>query len=103
MIRVRERGSAGGHQGLASIIAALGTEEFVRVRLGIQPATPVADLGDYVLEPMGRAEAEISRAMVREAAEAVRMILREGVKRAMNRFNRRASVDHPPDGEDRRK
>lgn len=93
-LRIRERGSAGGHNGLESVIAALGTSEFLRVRLGIQPAEgKVGDLAEYVLEPMGDDEREVAEAMVGEAAEAVRVILREGPGRAMTRFNRRAAVE----------
>src|SRR5216684_2730019 len=95
MLRVRERGSAGSHNGLKSLIGALGTHEFARVRLGVQPEDPVGDLASYVLCPMGRNELEIAAEMVAEAAEAVETILAEGAHRAMNRFNRRV----PPPGE----
>ncbi len=95
MLRIRERGSAGGHNGLKSLIGALGTHEFARVRLGVQPEDPVGDLASYVLCPMGRNELEIAAEMVAEAAEAVETILAEGAHRAMNRFNRRV----PPPGE----
>lgn len=97
-LRIRERGSAGGHNGLESVITALGTSEFLRVRLGIQPREPesgqaeVGDLAEYVLAPMGADEQRLAEAMVAEAAEAVRMVLREGPKRAMTRFNRRATA-----------
>lgn len=96
MLRIRERGSAGGHNGLKSLIGALGTHEFARVRLGVQPEDPVGDLASYVLCPMRRNELEIAAEMVEEAAEAVETILVEGAHRAMNRFNRRV----PPPGED---
>lgn len=89
MIRIRERGSAGGHNGLKSIIGAISTDEFVRIRLGVQPAHPVGDLAAYVLRPMRRAELEIASEVIEQAAEAVETILAEGVPRAMNRFNRR--------------
>ncbi len=89
MIRIRERGSAGGHNGLKSIIGAISTDEFVRIRLGVQPEHPVGDLAAYVLRPMRRAELEIASEMIEQAAEAVETILAEGVPRAMNRFNRR--------------
>jgi PTH1 family peptidyl-tRNA hydrolase len=93
-LRIRERGSAGGHNGLESVIAALGTSGFLRVRLGIQPREgEVGDLAEYVLAPMGAEEQKLAEAMVAEAAEAVRLILREGPSRAMTRFNRRAAVE----------
>jgi PTH1 family peptidyl-tRNA hydrolase len=91
-IRIRERGSGGGHKGLESVIQELGTQEFVRVRLGIQPPGPVNDLAEYVLTPMGKAERAQAGEMVEQAAVAVRTILREGAKKAMNRFNRRAAA-----------
>lgn len=91
-IRIRERGSGGGHKGLESVIQELGTQEFVRVRLGIQPPGPVNDLAEYVLTPMGKAERTQAGEMVEQAAGAVRTILREGAKKAMNRFNRRAAA-----------
>ena len=53
-IRIRERGSAGGHNGLKSIIAALGTNEFVRLRIGIQPEHPIADSKRFVLDTFSR-------------------------------------------------
>ncbi len=93
-LRIRERGSAGGHNGLESVIAALETSAFLRVRLGIQPrAGEVGDLAEYVLAPMGPEERKLAEAMVAEAADAVRLILREGPSRAMTRFNRRGAVE----------
>ncbi|MFQ5664182.1 MAG: aminoacyl-tRNA hydrolase, partial [Terriglobia bacterium] len=85
-LRIRERGRAGGHKGLESVIAALGTDEFVRLRLGIRPEEGwVGDLADYVLTPMSPEQGCRAAAMVAEAAEAVRVILREGPQRAMAR------------------
>ena len=95
MLRIRPRGSAGGHNGLKSVIGALGTDEFARVRLGVQPDHAVADLAAYVLRPMGRRELEFAAEMVTEAADAIEVILGQGVQQAMNRFNRRV----PPSGE----
>jgi PTH1 family peptidyl-tRNA hydrolase len=93
MIRVRERGSAGGHKGLESVLAAVGTDEFLRVRLGVRPGEEwKGDLADYVLMPMSREQQKQAAEMVAEAAEAVRLILREGAGRAMARFNRRADA-----------
>ena len=90
-LRIRERGSDGGHNGLKSIIGALGTSEFIRVRLGIQPDHPVADLGAYVLRPFRKAELEAAAEMVHQAADAVELILGEGVSSAMNRYNRKVT------------
>ncbi len=100
MIRIRERGSAGGHNGLESVIEALGTDEFLRIRLGCEPVEFAGDLADYVTAPVGEEHRRTAAEMTDQAAEAVRALLREGPRRAMNRFNRR--VDSPSsDGEDR--
>ncbi len=89
MLRIRERGTAGGHNGLKSMIGAIGTQEFSRVRMGVQPEHPVGDLAEYVLHPMRKAELEIAAEMAEQAAEAVEDILTQGTAQAMNRFNRR--------------
>jgi peptidyl-tRNA hydrolase, PTH1 family len=99
VIRIRERGSAGGHNGLKSVIGALGTDEFLRVRLGIQPEFPVRDLAAYDLAPMGKDVREVALKMVETAADAIEMILAEGVSRAMSRFNRRDAADEIAEGE----
>ena len=92
-LRIRERGSAGGHNGLKSVIGALGTDEFIRVRLGVGPEKVWGDLADYVLCTMGRAEREIAAGLANDAANAVELILKEGVSKAMSQFNRRASPE----------
>jgi PTH1 family peptidyl-tRNA hydrolase len=89
MLRIRERGSAGGHNGLNSIIGSIGTNEFTRVRLGVQPEHPMGDMADYVLGVMRKPEREIATQMATEAVEAVEMILTEGPGKAMTRFNKR--------------
>ena len=91
MLRIRERGTAGGHNGLKSIIGAIGTTEFARVRIGVQPDHPIGDLAAYVLRPMRKAELQVMADVAAQAAEAVELILAEGTARAMNRFNRRVS------------
>jgi len=88
-LRIRERGSAGGHNGLKSVIGALGTDEFVRLRLGIQPDHPVGDLSAYVLHRMRKSELEAAAELVERAANAAECAVTEGVRRAMNQFNRR--------------
>jgi PTH1 family peptidyl-tRNA hydrolase len=86
-IRIRARGSAGGHNGLKSIIAAIGTNEFIRLRIGIQPEHPVADAKRFVLDPFPRsARAEVER-IIERSAEALRAILRDGVLKAMTIYN----------------
>lgn len=93
-LRVRQRGSAGGHNGLKSIIGALQSDEFVRLRLGVKPGQPVEDLISYVLSRFRKADLEVVAAMLDQAVEAVRIILREGTSEAMNRFNRRIASPH---------
>ena len=89
-LRIRERGSAGGHNGLKSVIAALGSDDFIRLRMGIQPDFPVGDLAAYVTHRMSKAERNAAVELVTLAADAVECAVTEGVRRAMNRFNRRA-------------
>jgi peptidyl-tRNA hydrolase, PTH1 family len=88
-LRIRQRGSAGGHNGLKSVIGALGTDEFIRLRMGTQPDYLVGDLAAYVLHRMGKAERNAAAELVTLAADAVECVVGEGVRRAMNRFNRR--------------
>jgi PTH1 family peptidyl-tRNA hydrolase len=88
-LRIRERGSAGTHNGMKSVIGSLGTDEFIRIRMGVGPEQVWGDLKDYILCPMGPAEREIATRMAAEAAEAVEVILTEGVSKAMSQFNRR--------------
>ena len=90
-LRIRRHGSAGGHHGLESIIGALGTQEFVRLRLGIGPEHPVGDASEFVLRSFRRSQLKRVEEQVEQAVEAVRLILREGPQQAMNRFNRRPS------------
>ena len=89
MLRIRPRGSAGGHNGLKSIIGALEADDFVRLRLGVGPDRPVEDYVSYLLRPFRTAEMKLVAEMLEQASEAVRVILSEGVQKAMNRFNRR--------------
>ncbi len=92
-IRIRPRGSAGGHNGLKSVIGALGTEEFTRVRLGIARDDPGSDAARHVLRQFRRAELKLIDEQLDLAADAVRMILREGVEKAMSAFNRRGEEE----------
>lgn len=91
MLRIRDRGRNSTHNALKSIIATLGTDEFIRVRMGVQPERVWGDRKDYLLCTMGRNERLIAQQMAVEAAGAVEMILTEGLTKAMNRFNRKVS------------
>jgi PTH1 family peptidyl-tRNA hydrolase len=97
MLRVRERGTAGGHNGLKSVIGAIGTTEFVRVRLGVKPEEMRGDLKEYVLRQIRRDEEDLVAVEIEQGAEAIKVILAEGTQAAMNRFNRRVS---PQDDEE---
>jgi PTH1 family peptidyl-tRNA hydrolase len=88
-IRIHPDGSAGSHNGAKSVIGALGTEEFARLRLGCGPDHPLSSRKEYVLRPMKKAELEVAAEMIGEAGDAVEMILTQGVDAAMNKYNRR--------------
>jgi len=89
-IRIRQRGSSAGHNGMKSIIGALGTEEFLRVRLGIAPEK-------RILKPFRKRQLKAVDGVLDCAAEAVQVILTEGPEAAMNRFNRKRDEDAEPD------
>lgn len=86
-LRIRTKGSAGGHNGVKNIIAHLGTQEFPRVKVGVGAKPPRMDLADYVLSPFGKEDQEKMAAAFDEAAQAVESLIEEGPDRAMNRFN----------------
>ncbi len=89
--RVRRAGSSGGHNGLKSIEAALGSREYARLKIGIRPdVEPAGDRwhADYVLGPVGKEERAILTALMPTLTDAVKVWLHEGVDVAMNRFNR---------------
>jgi PTH1 family peptidyl-tRNA hydrolase len=86
-IRVRARGSAGGHNGLKSIIGALGTTEFARLRIGIQPEHPVEDTKGFVLDEFRRAQRREVKEVLERSAEALRSVLRDGIAKTMSLYN----------------
>ena len=96
-LRIRDRGSAGGHNGIKSILASLGTEDWIRVRIGVgKPPTQTgrevkAGGTDYLLSPMRKMQLQELDEVLDQAVRAVEMILKEGVKRAMNEFNRKVT------------
>ena len=89
-LRIRMKGSAGGHNGVESVIGALGSQEFVRVRLGVGPDRPLEDSVSYLLSPFRRSQQTEVEELVGRAADAVRSILAEGAVKAMTKYNRRA-------------
>jgi len=88
-IRIRQRGGTAGHNGLESVIGSLGTDEFMRVRLGIQPDHPVNDGAKFVLGQFKKSQLKTVDELVDRAADAVEAILKDGLAAAMNRFNQR--------------
>lgn len=88
-VRIHRNRSSAGHNGIESIIGALGTKDFVRIRMGVAPERKIEDGKRYLLSPMRKAELKAASEMLDLAAEAVRMILTDGPAAAMNRFNRK--------------
>lgn len=87
-MRIRASGSAGGHNGLKSIISCLGTDAFPRIRMGVGAAPhPDYDMADWVLGTFKNQDAEDMQALAKRVPEAVRCLITEGVQRAMNKFN----------------
>ena len=89
-LRIKVGGSAAGHNGVKSIIAALKTNVFTRVRVGIRPDHPVNDAAEYVLAPVERGLREDVEDVVSYTADAIESIIAEGAVQAMAKFNRRA-------------
>ena len=88
-LRIHRRRSSAGHNGVESILAALGTEDFLRIRIGVRPERKVEDGAAYLLAPMRKKDLEVVDGMLDSVAEAVKVILKDGPDAAMNRFNRR--------------
>ncbi len=89
-MRVKAGGGLAGHNGLKSVTAHLGTQDFLRVRIGVGRPPGTQSGADYVLRRPGRREAEELAVVVQEAADAVEVILSDGVDAAMARFNSRS-------------
>jgi peptidyl-tRNA hydrolase, PTH1 family len=88
-LRIHTRRSSAGHNGIDSIIDALGTNDFLRIRIGVAPEREVSDGKEYLLAPIRKADLKIVDGMLDEAEDAVKMILKDGPAAAMNLFNRR--------------
>jgi PTH1 family peptidyl-tRNA hydrolase len=89
-IRIRPRGSHAGHNGPRDVIASLGTDEFIRVRLGFRPDHPIGDGAKFVLAPFKKAQMQEVDEMVARGCAAVESIIADGVEKSMTMFNRRA-------------
>ncbi|MGD0990497.1 MAG: aminoacyl-tRNA hydrolase [Candidatus Sulfotelmatobacter sp.] len=88
-LRIHTRRSSAGHNGIESIIGALGTQDFLRIRMGVAPEHKVEDGKDYLLSPFRKAQMTTVDEMLDVAEDAVKVILAEGPAAAMNRFNRK--------------
>jgi PTH1 family peptidyl-tRNA hydrolase len=86
-LRLRREGSAGGHNGLKSIIAKLGTQQFPRLRMGIAPAHPLSNAAAFVLAEFPRSERDTLDEMMTQAADAVEFLLASGLAEAMSKYN----------------
>ncbi len=88
-VRIHRNRSSAGHNGIESIIGALGTQDFLRIRMGVAPERKIEDGMTYLLAPMRKAQWKVVDEMLDVAAEAVLVILKDGPAAAMNRFNRK--------------
>ena len=89
-VRIRPRGSAGGHHGVEDVIRLLGTDGFARVRLGIHPGHPVKDAARFVLAPLKGGQMKEMDELLDAASASVESIISQGVEKAMAAHNRRA-------------
>ncbi len=89
-LKVHRARSSAGHNGIESIIASLGTKDFLRIRIGVAPEYEVEDGKDYLLSPMSKMQQKLLDAILIDAADAAKMIVKEGPAVAMQRFNRSA-------------
>jgi len=88
-LRIHQRRSSAGHNGIESIIGALNTQDFLRIRIGVAPEFEISDGPGYLLAPMRKADLRVIDGMLDTAEEAVKVILKDGPAAAMNRFNRK--------------
>jgi len=89
-VRVKPKGSAAGHNGVKSLIEQLGSNEFSRVRLGVDPGHPIRDGAEYLLAPFKRSQEKELDELIGLGADAVRSIIADGVEKSMTKYNRRA-------------
>lgn len=95
MIRVRARGSSAGHNGMQSIVNGMQTEEIARIRIGVAPDDPGKGGAKYILAPFRKSQLPAVDEALDLAAQAVNVILSDGIATAMNRFNRKNKPDEP--------
>ncbi len=92
-LRIRLKGSAGGHNGIKNIIAHLGSQEFPRIKVGVGAKPPRMDLADYVLSRFGAGEQKLMNEAFDEAAQAAVAMMTEGAERAMNHYNTKKKAE----------
>ncbi len=90
-LRIRTKGSAGGHNGIKSIIAHLGSQDFLRIKIGVGAKPDRMDLADYVLSRFSQTDRQMMEDAFQDAADAVEFMLADGADAAMNRYNRKKS------------
>lgn len=88
-IRIKKDGSSGGHRGIDSVISSLGSENFIRLKIGVAPEKrpPRFDAANFVLKKFGKADEKILAGTIKKATEAVAVIVNDGAETAMNKFN----------------
>ena len=86
-IRLRANGSAGGHNGLKSINECLKTQEYIRLRIGIQPEYQISNTKNFVLENFSKTDLETVKKVLEQSADAIRAVITDGIEKAMARFN----------------
>jgi PTH1 family peptidyl-tRNA hydrolase len=86
-IRIRQKGSAGGHNGIRSIISTLGSDEFLRIRIGIMPDRPIEDMRAFVLSRIGKGDRNLLTQSEEIAMKAVETLIADGLQKAMAEYN----------------
>jgi peptidyl-tRNA hydrolase, PTH1 family len=92
-LRIHRKRSSAGHNGIESIINALGTKDFLRIRMGVAPDHKIEDGMGYLLSPFRKVQLKVVDEMLEVAADAVKTILTDGAAAAMNRFNRKLETE----------
>lgn len=94
MLRIRDKGSAGGHNGIKSIISHLGTQVFMRIKVGVGDKIPEMDLADHVLGHFSKEDARVMEESFNKAADAVLMLMNGETEKAMNIYNRKVTEEN---------
>jgi PTH1 family peptidyl-tRNA hydrolase len=97
-LRIKQGGGAGGHNGIKSVIEALGTPQFIRVKIGIGRPAPGLDAADYVLQPVTQDEMAVIAPCLERAVDALECLVHRGLSTAMNQFNIREKATQDGEG-----